>query len=290
MSGPAHIAVLGDLHGHFVLAYRLLARWERETGKKIDLILQVGDLGAYPDPSRADSATRRFAEKDPDELSFADFYAGEGQALEVFRNGSYEPADMLFIKGNHEDFDFLHDIGSGPPPIPVDAFSKILFLPSGTVTELLPYGIPLRVAALGGIAVDGGAHHDSVSKHYTHREVLRLLGAGEVDVLLTHDGILGELGGLEPSLSSAGSGEIASLVRDLQPSFHFFGHYHCRGRELPQVGRTRSIHLNEVNFQGRLRLRPGCIGILSWATDHSSFEFVEDEWLAEFTRDSFRTR
>lgn len=36
----ANIAVLGDLHGHQTLAYRLLQRWEREHGQRVHLILR----------------------------------------------------------------------------------------------------------------------------------------------------------------------------------------------------------------------------------------------------------
>jgi hypothetical protein len=71
MSNMLHIAVLGDLHGHFPLAYRVLKRWEREHARTLDLILQVGDLGAFPPPFRLDKATKRFAEHDSDELGLA---------------------------------------------------------------------------------------------------------------------------------------------------------------------------------------------------------------------------
>ena len=33
IAGHINIAVLGDLHGHFALAYRLLVRWQRERGE-----------------------------------------------------------------------------------------------------------------------------------------------------------------------------------------------------------------------------------------------------------------
>ena len=45
MQNNSYIAVLGDLHGHFTLALKILNRWERENNKKLDLILQVGDFG-----------------------------------------------------------------------------------------------------------------------------------------------------------------------------------------------------------------------------------------------------
>jgi hypothetical protein len=65
-----NIAVFADLHGRIRLCFMLCERWERESGEKIDLVLQAGDLGAFPDMSRLDKATIRHAEKDPTELGF----------------------------------------------------------------------------------------------------------------------------------------------------------------------------------------------------------------------------
>src|SRR5262245_11559286 len=107
MREALHIAVLGDLHGHFTLAYRVLKRWEREAGQTLDLVLQVVDLGAFPPPFKLDSATRRFAERDPDELGFAEYYEGSPEADEILGPDAPDErriaADMVFIKGNHED-------------------------------------------------------------------------------------------------------------------------------------------------------------------------------------------
>jgi hypothetical protein len=105
------LAVAGDVHGHLTLLFRVLRRWQDETGHGLDAILQVGDLGAFPPPFRLDDATRRFAEGDPDELGFADYYAGEADAAEIFGPDAVPAralaAPMWFIKGNHEDFEFL---------------------------------------------------------------------------------------------------------------------------------------------------------------------------------------
>ena len=129
--------MLGDVHGHLTLAFRVLCRWEREMGRRLDLALQVGDLGAFPPPFRLDKATRRFAEKDPDELGFADYYEGGPDAEEVFGEDADHArrfdADLVFIKGNHEDFEFLAEVAGGArEPVPVDAFGRIRYLPSGS--------------------------------------------------------------------------------------------------------------------------------------------------------------
>ena len=67
------IAVVGDVHGHFHLMYTILGRWQRETGRRVlSLILQVGDLGTFLPSSNLDHATKRFAERDPEEMGFGD--------------------------------------------------------------------------------------------------------------------------------------------------------------------------------------------------------------------------
>ena len=54
-----HIAVFGDLHGRILLAFQLAARWQQMSRHQLDLILQVGDLGGFPELSRLESSTRR---------------------------------------------------------------------------------------------------------------------------------------------------------------------------------------------------------------------------------------
>ena len=65
-----NIAVFADVHGRILLAFKLCARWQRETGRRVDLILQAGDLGAFPDLARLDRATLKHAGDGPTELGF----------------------------------------------------------------------------------------------------------------------------------------------------------------------------------------------------------------------------
>src|SRR5262245_4902644 len=60
--------VFGDLHGRVLPAFRLAAAWSREHGTRVEGLLQVGDLGYFPDPCRLDVATLRHALDDPLEL------------------------------------------------------------------------------------------------------------------------------------------------------------------------------------------------------------------------------
>jgi hypothetical protein len=61
---PSTYLVFGDLHGRVLPAFKLAHAWSREHGIDLAGLLQVGDLGYFPDPSRFDKATKRHAEKD----------------------------------------------------------------------------------------------------------------------------------------------------------------------------------------------------------------------------------
>ena len=43
--------IFGDLHGRVLPAFRLASAWGREHGTAVTGLLQVGDLGFFPDPS-----------------------------------------------------------------------------------------------------------------------------------------------------------------------------------------------------------------------------------------------
>lgn len=64
------IALFADLHGRILLCFKLVARYQRETGKSIDLILQCGDMGVFPNLGRLDKATIKYASYDRTELGF----------------------------------------------------------------------------------------------------------------------------------------------------------------------------------------------------------------------------
>jgi hypothetical protein len=293
---PLRVAVFGDVHGHLTLAYRLVKRWERENAAAIDLILQVGDLGAFPPPYRLDKATKRFAERDPDELGFATYFEGGDEAEEVL--GPDAPAEravdapLVFVRGNHEDFVFLADVAAGgEPPQPTDPYQKILYLPNGARFTFRRGALALAVGALGGISLDGGPGRDPASEFYTAGEARRLRAGGPLDVLLTHEPPFGAAATLHPRYAGEGSRDAASLVRECAPRFHFCGHYHEPGGRLEAPAGTESYLLNAVNFLRPQRLNPGCFGVLTWGgPDEAHFSLVGAPWTAEYTRSNFRHR
>ena len=282
----ARVAVLGDLHGHLTLAYTLLRRWEVEHGESIALILQVGDLGAFPTTDRLDRATLRFARKDPDELEFMDYHEGRGDAAEILDPVSESPrridARTCFVKWNHEDFEFLEEAGGSRAPAPVDAFRRIFYMPGGSGHAVGVGRGTLSVETLGGAALEGGPGRDGASPHYTGREA-RSLAAKRCDVFLTHDA---PYGAVHPG---AGSRDVLRPIELMRPRYHFCGHYHEEGRRLDAPDGTESHLLNEVNSHGRSRLNRGCIGMLTWGGGAAgSFELLDEPWMAGYTRESYR--
>lgn len=280
---PLNIGVLGDLHGHFTLALTLLKRWENEKEKNLDLILQVGDFGVFPHPFyKLDHATYKFSKKDPDEISFPDYLDSTQESQSFFDEKSPSEkridAPLIFIRGNHEDFDYLSQLenSSLDIPIPVDHYSKFLYLPNGKSTSFNSKGKKLTIAGLGGI------EHGKYGAEFSNKEVNNLIGSGYVDILLTHEPYKGGFG-------DGGSRKIKELVNSLEPSYSFSGHYHVDGQKLNSIDNTNSFILNEVNFRRKHKLNKNCVGILEWKSKSENyFNFLDEPWLNEYTRDNFR--
>jgi hypothetical protein len=291
-----NIAILGDTHGHLTLAYRILNRWQRETAQQIDLILQVGDLGAYPPPYRLDKPTKRFAEHDPDELGFTAYFLGEPEAEEILGYTAAEPrkidADLIFIRGNHEDFEYLLGLdGTEHGPVAVDAFQRIHYLKSGVPFTYSKDGHSLCIVGLGGIADDEGAPvNDDSGACYTKQDVKRLFAVNEkIDLFLSHEPPLDAAAIINPKYAGAGSPAAREFIQTFAPAYHFCGHYHEEGRDISFANATRSYHLNAVNFWRPHRLNPGCIAILRWQGAQAlEMSLLDAAWLKEYTNSTYR--
>jgi hypothetical protein len=276
--------VFGDLHGRVLPAFQLTKAWSREHGVSVTGLLQVGDLGYFPDSSRFDRATRRHAERDALEDG-ARLVAQPSEEADAVFAGERCPEAMWFTAGNHEDYDLLKELesraGRQANSFTVDAYGKVRCIRDGHVAEL-PGG--LRVAALWGIddKAPRARRHIPPRARISHRGTMAL-GAARYDVLLTHDSPR------DAVLIDNGSEEIAAVIRRAQPAFAFFGHYHSTGRQVDgDFGATRIYHLSHLEL--RSRAEEGSVGVLTWADGAGEFGYLDPAWLRTVTRHNWRNR
>jgi hypothetical protein len=280
--------VFGDLHGRVLPAFRLAMAWGREHGVPVEGLLQVGDLGYFPDLTRLDRATIRHASEDPLELGVRQVTEPSAQADALFLGEEPAPRALWFVAGNHEDFEALAalDQAAGPEAasFPVDEYRRLWCLRDGAVATL-PGG--LRVGALWGIDTEAPrARRDLPPGAALRPRSVERLAASAFGVLLTHESPR------DAVRAGAGSEAIGELIRAAQPAFAFFGHYgRARGPVAGDFGRTQVLHLCglELRRQGACA-EPGSVGALTWDSGAGSFAYLEEAWLRTFTRHNWENR
>ncbi|HHO51271.1 MAG TPA: hypothetical protein ENK18_10455 [Deltaproteobacteria bacterium] len=295
-------AVFGDVHGRVALMLTLARRWQQEARLPLDGILQVGDMGAFPDHDRLDRSTRRYARHDPDELGFRDFLSPSPDAVSLLSPPDTPP--IVFCRGNHEDFGYL---SQHREPSPMDPWGKLWFVPDGQVLPW-PIGAPelLRIGAFGAAAplrppaaerrgrsarrsrrkADRAELSLSMGPRFRLKDLQRVLSAelGPIDVLLTH------AGPLHPAWRG-GSPHLTRLAQALKPRVHLFGHHHQVVGPL-STPNGLLVGLEHLEFIEDNTLRPGAWGILSLDGASARFEWVDRQtypWVARFTRFSWRS-
>jgi Icc-related predicted phosphoesterase len=284
-----NIAVFADLHGKLLLAFKLCARWQRETGKRIDLILQAGDLGAYPSMERLDQATRRYGERDPTELGFMQHFTQHDPAVDAVLAETTCP--MVFVRGNHEDHGWLDELEqqSQGAIFPVDAYQRIYNLKTGMPWTFRKGKHQITVLGIGRISPASTEVDEQQGKYIQHYESERVyqLPKTPIDVLLTHhsrpDFVILERG--IKIKASTGMREIEHILDRDQPAYHFFGHYGGPPQVCSDFNRTTlSVKLADLQWErhGSV-LEAGSMGLLHWhsPTDHT-FEVLKYPWLKEY--------
>ena len=271
------IGFVGDVHGRVFHAIAALATWQAQIGKRFDLLMQVGDLGAYPQRDRMDPSADPYLAVDPSEADFSRLRRAGGKRAESLRRiRQHFAAPIHFIRGNHEDVAWLRQlpVNGDSGTAPVDSFDLFRYVPDGAV---LRFG-GCRIAFLGGEETDGV---DAGAIDHDAYQALLGRGAGEIDVLVTHDAPYGLSVGYFGQ--TQGSRMIARLVERTQPAFHVAGHYHLNGPRA--YGRTTFLCLSHlvasVRWHPEARgLQAGCLAMLD--TTAASLRPVTDPWLACF--------
>ena len=287
-SSQAVFLVFGDLHGRILPAFRFAAHWAKRTGRAVTGLLQVGDMGYFPDVSRMDKATLRHAKDDPLELGALDVATRTELADRVFDDDPLCPPGIWFTAGNHEDFEelerFARASGRDQHDFAVDAYCRVRGIKDGAVHS---FDCGPKVAAVWG--VDGGgpnARQNLPPRGYIQERAVDRLTTEAFDVLLVHDAPFGA------KRDNCGSELLLTLIELAQPRFAFFGHYRGDGERIEKdYGRTEMYHL--AGFEMRTRgghPESGSVGVLEWEGfgADGTFAFIADDELKLFTRHNWK--
>ena len=278
---PATFLVFGDLHGRVLPAFRLASCWARDHGRPLAGVLQVGDLGYFPDLSRLDKATLRHAKDDPLELGTLDVVQPNELADRAF-DDPHAPPGLWFTAGNHEDFDELERLARSSgrqPDFVVDAYGRVRGIKDG---EVLGFADGPRAGAVWGVDGDGPhARQNLPPRGYIQERAIDRLLAAEFDVLLSHDGPA------DAKRVGYGSELLRHLVELAQPAFSFFGHYGGDGGR--EEVDAYFAHLGADVNDGLVRCGIGVDnnGVLA---RNRQWRMSKDDWLKTFTRHNWKWR
>ncbi len=283
---PVTFLVFGDLHGRVLPAFRFGSYWSRRNHRPLAGLLQVGDMGYFPNIATMDKATLRHAKDDPLELGTLDIMDLDSPLAKLtFDDDPHCPPGLWFTAGNHEDFKELERLarGSGDQPdFVVDAFCMVRGIKDGMVK---PFDCGLRVGAIWGVDGDGANSRKNLPpRGYISERAVSRLAWEEFDVLLSHDCPA------EAKRVGCGSELLRALLGVAQPRFNFFGHYGGDGsRCAGEFGRTEVYHL--AGFELRTREgfpESGSVGVLQQTEEGWAFDFIPDDDLKPFTRNNWK--
>jgi predicted phosphodiesterase len=275
------IAVFSDMHGKILLPFKLVDLYQKETGNKVDLILQCGDMGAYPTIENLDKATIRHAQHDRDELGFHDDFTKMNSTIKVFLDELN--MNMICVRGNHEDHDFLDNLeklNSNKSIFPIDIYERVWVCKSGLQQEFKVNNESLTLVGIGRIGDRKDRTEKRFIQEYEKEQVKKLLRSkGIFDILITHD----KEGG---SQRGYGMSEIREVLDNIVFHFHFYGHTGEPFKvETAINGITQSIKVKELEFDETGILSEGCMVILEKNTDGEfNLEIVDQRITNKLTK------
>lgn len=250
------LALLGDIHGRWKLAYDALDRLERERNTRIDQVISVGDLGLFLLEEDWGHVTGPRKHRHPE---------WSPEIREVWQAWRWPTAA---IGGNHEPWNRLRVFDSG-------YFAhKLTYTNAGVLQHQLN---GLRVVGLSGIrgpddsfhseaswldrwkAVRSGLRPRKLLAYYTQSDLEIALRSGPAHLLLTHDWPVA----LDPAILASLAAEPRIALEHLSPAWHFCGHHH-RAHQLT-VGTTAVRALNTIaQEEGSHDPLPGWAWLGTW--------------------------
>jgi len=247
------IPVFSDVHGRVETLLKSVSNLQNKMNTVFPVVLITGDLG---------TEDARFNTYLQNPTVYERYYE---QAREPLRLNT----KFYFVRGNHEDQAWLKQLADSKHAIvPVDPWSTFNYLADGNTIKLhSANGRDLRVAVLGGIHPDsrpGSVERDQLIA-FDQEALTRLLGTEHVDLLLTHQGPDGTIGG-HP--------DIRALVEVLSPRLHLHGHAD-RSEGPIQIGRSVSQCVPKL-FSPFDPNRTDDFVILAWDTDTNEISLVPE--------------
>lgn len=279
------IAIFSDIHGKILLPFKLVDLYQRETGRKIDFILQCGDMGAYPTIENLDKATIKHAQYDRDELGFHDDFTKANKEIKAFLDALN--INMICVRGNHEDHDFLDSLekeNSQNSLFPIDIYNRVFVCKSGCKQTLEKENEVLNFVGIGRIGDRKGRTEKRFIHNYERKEIKKLLKTKDTfDVLITHD--------KDDSQSGYGMAEIREVLDNVIFHYHFYGH---TGEPFKQEtdfnGITQSIKIKELEFNEGGILEKGCMIILTKENGELSIEIVDQKMTNKMTKFNWKSQ
>lgn len=279
------VALFSDLHGRLLLAFKLTERYQRETGQNIDLILQCGDVGIFPELEHLDDATLRFAKKDRSELGFHDYFVTPHPKVEAILANL--DCQMVCVRGNHEDHEFLDGleaVHANDSLFPVDCYQRVFVCKSGHVLQFTHKDVTLRVLGVGRVGDRKRREHAPFIQQYERRKLRQTIGEKPaIDVLISHD--------VPTDMTDPGYGmkELRPALDTLRPTYHFYGHTGKPYSDIPDNNHvTRSVKIAELEYKRQDTLPHGAMIILTIDSNQGmSTEVVDAPWLKEYTKDAW---
>lgn len=279
------IALFSDIHGKILLPFKLVDLYQKETGRKIDFILQCGDLGAYPNIENLDKATIKHAQYDRDELGFHDDFTKENSEIKAFLDELN--INMICVRGNHEDHDFLDSLEKENPQnslFPIDIYERVFVCKSGLEQKLETEDEVLHFVGIGRIGDRKGRTEKRFIQDYERKEIRKLLKTKDTfDILITHD--------KDDSQSGYGMAEIREVLDNVIFQYHFYGHTgEPFKEETDSNGITQSIKVRELEFNESGILEKGCMIILTKENGELSIEIVNENFTNKMTKFNWKTQ
>ena len=270
-SQTMRIAIFADIHGKILLPFKLVDLYQKETGNKVDFILQCGDIGAFPNLENLDKATIRHAQNDRDELGFYDDFTKINQGIRIFLDELN--INMICVRGNHEDHDFLDNLENENAQntlFPIDIYKRVFVCKSGLKQELKTEKETLTFVGIGRIGDRNGKTEKQFIQEYEKKQIRKLLKTKDnFDILITHDKD-------DSSQRGYGMAEIRELLDNINFHYHFYGH---TGEPFNQKvglnGITQSVKIKELEFNESGIVGKGCMIVLVKEKEKLNIEIVD---------------